>query len=326
CIETGSMIGCQDQSLGEYIPVAGTPYNLHYQSKRTEGYEGKSSLQIPLSLDEELPDSLRSITVTIHIAGRTIKRNFAPSPGQSYTFHWDGKDAYNRLLIGSHPYTVAVDYNWELRYYPSPSDFQASFARLRAMGQFIGRRAEREIATRKEWEGALSSPVNPYKEAGIGGWSLDNWHVYEPASGTLVAGNGISRTLPDHIGGASQLTYRRGPDLAEEAILTHHYRVYDLEADSDGGLILSASSPGNFTYLYRLDRNGKLERLQYSSAPTKQMTDFHVDSDGGVYMLSSSLRAINRLQLGSSLWQRIAGRDWWNGDPTLDFDGQRALD
>ena len=35
--ECGSVIGCENQSLGESVPVTGTPWWLHYRSERTSG-------------------------------------------------------------------------------------------------------------------------------------------------------------------------------------------------------------------------------------------------------------------------------------------------
>lgn len=37
CLAAGSIIGCENQSLGEVVAVAGTPYSLHYQSDRVPG-------------------------------------------------------------------------------------------------------------------------------------------------------------------------------------------------------------------------------------------------------------------------------------------------
>src|SRR5690606_23442588 len=38
CTQQGSIIGCQDQSLGQQIPLPGTGMSLNYTSKRTAGY------------------------------------------------------------------------------------------------------------------------------------------------------------------------------------------------------------------------------------------------------------------------------------------------
>jgi RHS repeat-associated protein len=325
CIEDGSIIGCQDQSLGESIPITGTPFSLHYQSKRTEAYTGKAALEIPISGEEELPDSLKNIAVTIEIAGKTIKRIFAPTSGQTYTFHWDGADAYGRLLFGSHVYKVIVDYNYGIQYYASPSAFAASFSRLGTTAS-IGRRDLQTIATTRRWSGTLDSPVNPYKEAGIGGWSLDNWHMYGSNTSSIVMGDGTSRALKENRGGIYELTYKKDPNSPEETVLTDEFIVYEIQAESNGDLILTAGRAGFGNYIYRLTKSGQLTRLTYSHAGNFQITDFHVDTGGLIYVISYSGRSITRMRLGSQSWQKVAGRDWWEGDPSIDFDGKRALD
>jgi len=49
---SGSIIGCEDQTLGETIPIAGTPYSLHYQSERTPGR--KDNRQVAVNSKGEL--------------------------------------------------------------------------------------------------------------------------------------------------------------------------------------------------------------------------------------------------------------------------------
>lgn len=73
----GCIIQPQSQSLGEKLPVAGTPFNLHYLSERMPGNIAARTLSISLSGDS-VPDSLQGIELITHI------------------FVWDGKDAYGR--------------------------------------------------------------------------------------------------------------------------------------------------------------------------------------------------------------------------------------
>lgn len=46
CIAKGSIIGCENQSLGEAVDLVGIPYRLHYQSSRSLGYNGASTAAI----------------------------------------------------------------------------------------------------------------------------------------------------------------------------------------------------------------------------------------------------------------------------------------
>jgi RHS repeat-associated protein len=51
CLSSGSIIGCENQSLGEVIDVAGTSYRLHYQSDRTPGNASASAVAIAYAAD-----------------------------------------------------------------------------------------------------------------------------------------------------------------------------------------------------------------------------------------------------------------------------------
>lgn len=44
CLSSGSIIGCETQSLGEAVAIAGTPYTLYYQSSRMAGTTGANTV------------------------------------------------------------------------------------------------------------------------------------------------------------------------------------------------------------------------------------------------------------------------------------------
>jgi hypothetical protein len=44
CLSSGSIIGCENQSLGEAIAIAGTPFPLYYQSSRMAGTTGANTV------------------------------------------------------------------------------------------------------------------------------------------------------------------------------------------------------------------------------------------------------------------------------------------
>ncbi|KAB2927704.1 MAG: hypothetical protein F9K25_13680 [Candidatus Contendobacter sp.] len=64
CEESGSIIDCLSQTLGEALPVTGTPFQLHYTSARTPANRANSTIDIPLS-GASLPASLRGIKLEI---------------------------------------------------------------------------------------------------------------------------------------------------------------------------------------------------------------------------------------------------------------------
>lgn len=190
CKQQGSIIGCQDQSLGEAVAIPGTPYTLRYQSERTEGYEERSTIQFPVTGSSPLPSSLQGISVSIHVAGKSVYESLPITPNQLYTFKWDGVDGYGRKLIGDHPYQVSVRYHYKAVYYGTGENFAISWARVPAVGTVIGSRDTSEILLAQSYEGIISSPVNPYKQQGVAGWSLDTHHVFDTTTKKLYNGDG----------------------------------------------------------------------------------------------------------------------------------------
>lgn len=93
----GSIIGCQDQVLGEAVEIAGTPFRFHYQSDRVPGRKEANTLKIPLS-GASVPESLKGINLEVFVAGRSYSYSFPAAQNQTQTFIWDGKDAYGRIL------------------------------------------------------------------------------------------------------------------------------------------------------------------------------------------------------------------------------------
>ena len=83
CLEGGSIIECQNQTLGETIAVAGTPFTLTYRSNRATGPAGSRTIRIPVTT-QQVPDGLKRIDVDIAVAGQETRRSFAPG---SWTRH-----------------------------------------------------------------------------------------------------------------------------------------------------------------------------------------------------------------------------------------------
>ena len=68
--QTGSIIGCQDQTLGEEKAIVGTGFSLRYQSDRVSGGSARV-VRIPLT-GANVPASLRSINVEVQVAGLDV--------------------------------------------------------------------------------------------------------------------------------------------------------------------------------------------------------------------------------------------------------------
>jgi RHS repeat-associated protein len=178
----GSIIGCQDQTLGEALGVVGTAFGLHYRSDRVPGRE--LPLQIPLS-GSAVPASLVRIELRIAVAGRLFGRNFPPAPNQRTTFTWDRKDAYGRALQGSQPITVRTGYTYGAVYQQTP--------RFGSSGNGIAitaSPARQEVTLWRTWSGRIETW--DVRAVGLGGWTLSPHHVYHPGAQVLHRGDGRS--------------------------------------------------------------------------------------------------------------------------------------
>ena len=187
--EDGSIIECQNQVLGQRINVTGAPYTMNYRSDRVPGRKAAYSLDIPLS-GSTIPGSLLRIDLVIAVAGRQFTQSFPAAPNQKYTFTWDGKDVYGRVVQGDQPATIRIAYVY-LGVYQQPAQLRQSFAALSGI-PITGNIARQEIIL---WQESRRS-IGAY-DAGnysVAGWSLDSHHRYDPTSRILYLGDGTRRT------------------------------------------------------------------------------------------------------------------------------------
>jgi len=199
CSKAGCIVLAESQVLGEDFPLTGSPMTLHYRSDRSRGNKSDRTMTLFLS-GSALNATVQEIELSIQIAGRTIRQTFPPLPDQTFTFEWDGLDAYGRLLQGSHPARVTVRYQLQVPVYYCLN--QGGEIRQR-----FGRpcfRSEKRIATRyvprsthRHWEVMLRAFEQ--RNLGLGGFSLSAHHFYDPVSRTLYRGDG-RRTTAANVG------------------------------------------------------------------------------------------------------------------------------
>ncbi len=77
CLRSGSIIECENQTLGEFLDIAGTPFSLNYRSDRVAGRVAAKSLRIPVSRGE-MPASLDHIELEVTVAGQRIGPKLLP--------------------------------------------------------------------------------------------------------------------------------------------------------------------------------------------------------------------------------------------------------
>lgn len=197
CEKSGSVIGCEKQTLGEQIAVAGTDLDLVYQSERVPGYQENYHLDLDLGtqLNGEVLAGLTAIVTHVGIAGRTFVDSFPPFLDQRSQFIWDGKDAYGRVLHGAQRVRAQLEYVYlGGKTYAPPDTSPFSFGRpsgdtVTRLGEPGGEKFSKTVDLADTYLGGWDN-----RAAGFGGWTLSAHHVYDPVGQTLYAGDGSQRS------------------------------------------------------------------------------------------------------------------------------------
>jgi RHS repeat-associated protein len=196
CYGSGSIIEYQNQVLGEMSKIWGTSYTLNYRSSRVEGNKSVRSLTIPISTSD-IHEDLKRIELEIYLAGRVFTKTFPAEKNLSYVFTWDGKDAYGRLTQGSTPVYLRVRYVYPAIYLnPSPLDYSFSQSGRSPEG-WESDRDNLEAIIVQEWQGSVSYWDS--SAVGLGGWTLNVHHSFDPFNQALELGDGSRRELGDNI-------------------------------------------------------------------------------------------------------------------------------
>lgn len=320
CKKASSVIGCQEQTLGEVIPVTGTNMTLNYYSRRAEGYESKSTLDIPV-IEGALPPSVIGITVEIEVAGRKLNTSVPLTQGSKpYRYTWDGKDAYGRQLTGTHAYKVTVKYHYLPVFYSSSGSFASSFGQATGVSRgsrnvIADGRATTTISTERIWHGIVESPIDPYNVMGVAGWSLSPHHNYDRVTGMLAKGSGFIEQRAKAVRSASEILFRKDPSTPGVGIEAVNKTTIPtaIAVGPDGDLYINTYKNTPLPYpehvqtdVFRLQRNGE---AQHVVGMTKQLmlNSLEVDSDGTLYGTSWGTYRIWKKAVTDSEWVPIAG-------------------
>ena len=189
----GSIIECENQILGETVSVSGTPFSVNYRSDRVPGRKTANTLHIPLS-GATVASNLQRIDLTITVAGRTVQQSFTPAPNQSFTFVWDGLDAYGNALQGLQPVSTRIGYTYA-GVYNLPPSVAASFGFN--SGQPVPGNIPSRVGVTKWMTQAMTVgvPVGPKGLSdALGSWTLSEHHSYDPNGKLLYLGTGDRRS------------------------------------------------------------------------------------------------------------------------------------
>lgn len=238
------LVGIENQSLTESFPIVGASSELVYSSGRVPGRN--DPLRIRLT-GPTFPVSLERVELTIDVAGRRFEKSFEPEPNLFYEFQWDGLDAFNRRLTGTHDVSVRIDFVYPAIYAGQelPEGWAQAWG-LRPLGnsnQLVD--ARRPIKMQSSFTAKVGNWQSP--NHGLGGWTLSQHHGYDPKAATLHLGNGAQRSARNV--GADIDVFAAIPDTVTDVAVGPNGVIY---AASEGGYY-------NRSVVYRVVPGGEPE-------------------------------------------------------------------
>ena len=108
------------------------------------------------------------------------------------SFTWDGKDAYGRVVLGAQSASIRIGYVYDA-IYMAPKDVELSFAQFSDSGVSIEGAEGRDEFTIWRQSTATVGCLDA-RARGLGGWSLNVHHAYDPTDRTLYLGDGGRRS------------------------------------------------------------------------------------------------------------------------------------
>ncbi|UJR83690.1 RHS repeat-associated core domain-containing protein [Sandaracinus amylolyticus] len=191
----GSVIHCENQALGERVPLVGTGGNLSYVSTHQTGRADAFTARFTPITDATLAVDPDRVRVELLVAGRRIPASGSPftateARNEQYAM-WDGLDAYGRRMIGVQLAYLRIGYEYDSGYVRPAAGSERSFGRAYSVtaGDVSDTGSATFWVTTRVPLGVLDD-----RESGLGGWRLEGHHAYDPATGTLFYSNGTQRT------------------------------------------------------------------------------------------------------------------------------------
>ena len=284
CYEDGSIIECQNQILGESVPITGTPFSLDYRSHRTPGWRVGQTLPIRVS-GEEVPESLKRIELVVQIGGRLWEYTLSHCPDQVFTFEdWNGLDAYGREIQGRVPVQVSIGYVYGMLYQTvstfgdPPGDNVISYnyeddggdgivtgdcdeenpVPPSGVSNVIMSPAPYETTLYKEWTTTLGN--FDAQGLGLGGWTLDVHHVYDQDGRILYKGDGNRQRheLEVITTEAGNGGYQNESGLGGPAISASIGEPRGIDIGPDGSIYIAAYYNNSKRDIFRVDPEGTI--------------------------------------------------------------------
>ena len=245
---TGSIVECENQVLGESVPIVGTPLTLNYRSDRVPGLAATRTIRLS---GPSVPASLGSIGLHMSVAGRSFDQGFPAAPNQQATFVWDRLDAYGRQVLGGQTLSVTIDYNYPANY-QDPGPLPGSF---NGIGGVVlnANPARQEAAISQSFTATIGEGLTDARVIGLGGWTLSGHHVYDPSARVMHLGNGSrvraasiarSMTFVDLLGQSILFDIDVGPDGAQYVAVPHGDLIIRIAPDGSQSIVAGNGTEG----------------------------------------------------------------------------------
>jgi RHS repeat-associated protein len=290
-VSGASSINCQKQVLKESLPIAGTPYSLNYTTERTVDHQASYRVTIPL-FGASVSPIVNFARVEAKIGPRDLDfpngTDFLPLANAATEVVWDGRDVYGRKLQGTQPLRVTVEYGNAGCYTP-PTGWAEPGLICVSSGQPLRVRRVRY----------RTIPVGPFDATslGLGGWSVNVHHVYEPGVRRLRLGDG---THVDQVG-LPLIISRVSPRAGDPPLPV---TPYELEAAPDGTIYYS-----DRTSIRRIPPNGTPQAFAgggvgfggegvpatHPSVQFNQILDLDLGPDGALYIADHNNQIVRKV-------------------------------
>jgi YD repeat-containing protein len=266
----GSSIGCQNQSLGEDVPVVGTGFFLHYEGGRAPGRVDANGVA---TADARM------------IGGWTLNVHHVYSPQSDTLFFGDGRQRSTWQLFGatSHNgnYLLTSDDGREIYVFDGPSGrhLQTSTPLTGVVKYLFGYDIAGNLTTVTDSSGNVTTIQRDGLERATS--------IISPYAQTTVLSqdsNGFLSQVADPAGNTEKFTNNSSGLIT--ARTDANGNVYNYTYDSSGRLIKDSDPAGGFTSLSRVDTNsgytvttttalGRASAFQVTTtaAPGEQLTN-----------------------------------------------------
>lgn len=244
--QCGSIVGVDNQTVGESIPLVGTKFSFTHFSHMSGGRSIDYKLNVRITGSTATPGTdsykLKIVKGNDVYLPETVLTNAA---NLSYLYLWNGKDLSGNVQIGPQKFTVITT-----QVFTDTSKPQIPIQQDVVIGTFNA------------------------NALGFGGWMPSNYQFYSPANGILYSGNGkIRKVTAKSVTGQSGISY----SVAEEDGSAVHF------FDSVGRIRhtkLGLTGAAVFTFNY--NSNGTLASI---AEPFNLATNFIRDAQGDLFAI-----------------------------------------